>query len=104
MIRNKPTLKNVVSKIQTRFFPPKTLIFVGALARGLQQSSSLRKSFNPTVGVGAMINFGALILDERWLNYIVTGWFVSGGMWSLFGSIGTDDIKKDEPKRSWWWM
>jgi hypothetical protein len=79
-------------------------MFVGALARGLQQSSSLRKSFNPTIGVGAMINFGAAILDERWLNYIVTGWFVSGGMWSLFGPLSLDEVRKEkpEPKRSWW--
>ncbi len=76
----------MVSNIQTRFFPPRTLFFAGALARGLQQSSSLKKSFHPTVGVGAMINFGAAALDERWINYIVSGWFISGSMWTLFDS------------------
>ncbi len=79
-------IKSLLSKIQTRFFPPRTLFFVGALARGLQKSSSLKKSFNPTVGVGAIINFGAAALDERWINYIVTGWYISGNMWTLFGS------------------
>ena len=79
-------IKSLVSNLQTTFFPPRTLFFAGAFDRGLQQSSSLKKSFNPTVGVGAIINFGAAALDERWINYIISGWFVSGNVWSLFGS------------------
>lgn len=79
-------IQSMVANIQTRFFPPRTLFFAGALARGLQQSSTLKKTFHPTVGVGAIINFGATALDERWINYVVSGWFISGNMWSLFGS------------------
>ena len=79
------------------------------MARGLQQSSSLKTSFNPTVGVGAMINFGATVLEERWINYIITGWFISGGMWTLVGSSENklqhekDDVEKVVKSKKTFW-
>lgn len=101
---NKNMMKNVVSSIQTRFFPPRTLFFVAAIARGLQQSSSLKKSFDPTVGAGAIINFVASGLDEKWIIYIVSGWFISSSLWTFFGSKPPQkvpEIVKKEPK--WFW-
>ena len=87
----------MVSNIQERFFPSRSLFFVGALARGLQQSSSLKKSFSPTLGVGAVINIGATALDEKWINHIVSGWFISERIWTFFGSenpeTSVDDAK-----------
>ena len=85
-------MNTVVSSIQTRFFPARTLFFAGALARGLQQSSSLKETFHPTTGVGAIINFCATALDERWINYIVSGWFISGSMWTFFGSRKPEEM------------
>ena len=97
---NKNMIQHVRTNIQTRFFPSQTLFFTGALARGLQQSSNLKQSFNPTVGVGAVINFGATTLEERWLNYIVSGWFMSGSIWTLFGSQIPQEIQILNKRRS----
>jgi len=103
--KNRKIIGNVVSNISTRFFPPRTLFFAGALARGLHQSSTLVDSFHPTVGVGSIINFSSAALEERWINYIVAGWYFSGSLWPFFGSKAPQKVSAVEEgttKKGFW--
>ena len=79
-------LESLVASVKFQFFPPRTLFLTGALARGLSQTTRLKYVFSPTIGVGALINVGALIFQERWIRNIVIGWYTSGSLWTLVGA------------------
>lgn len=75
-----------VKRVKISLFPPRTLFFYGSLLRGVQMTSKLQTVFQPSFGVGAVLNVGASMAKEEWIIPIVGGWFLSGGVWKLAGA------------------
>jgi hypothetical protein len=59
----------------------------GSLLRGLQTTSKLERVFQPSIGVGAVVNIGSILAKETWMVPIVAGWFISGEIWRVVGAI-----------------
>ena len=49
-------------------------------------STSLVYIFQPTLGVGALANAGAIVSNERWIACILAGWFSSPKVWRFVGA------------------
>ena len=50
-----------------RFFAPRVLYTIGAMARGLQLSTGLTRVFDPGMGVTGLVNVGAAWANAKWL-------------------------------------
>jgi hypothetical protein len=63
----------------------------GSLLRGLQTTSKLETVFQPSIGVGAVVNIGSILANETWMVPIVAGWFISGEVWRIVGATVPND-------------
>jgi hypothetical protein len=68
------------------FTSPLAQFLTGALARGIQLSTTLAYTVQPSLGFGALVNFGAAFTNENWLTCVMAGWFASEKLWTLFGT------------------
>ncbi len=86
-----PKASNLIAaataKIGWRFFPPRLLFTIGALARGLQMSTGLCRMFDPTHGVSALISIGSAWGGAPWVGRVVAGWVLSRALWDLAGAV-----------------
>jgi len=80
------TLASALENMGLKFFPPRHLFMIGALARGVHLSSSLAYTLNPSVGACALVNIGSAIVRERWIPRLVSGWVLSSWAWRFFGA------------------
>jgi hypothetical protein len=87
----KSVVDNAVKKVQFRLFPPRALFMYGSLLRGLQTTSKLETVFQPSIGVGAVVNIGSILANETWMVPIVAGWFISGEVWRIVGATVPND-------------
>ena len=69
-----------------RFFAPRVLFTIGAMARGLQMSTGLAGVFDPGFGVTGLVNAGAVWVNAKWLPKLVLGWVASGCVWLAMGA------------------
>lgn len=89
-------LKEVASDIISFWkVSPQELFAIGAGLRALQLCTALQYSFDPSVGVAALINFGATVLKWRWLAQLVVGWTITPNLWKLCGARQPKGSEKD---------
>ena len=80
-------LKEVASDIISFWkISPRELFAIGAGLRALQLCTSLQYSFDPSVGVAALINIGATLIKFRWIPQLVVGWTITPNLWKLCGA------------------
>ena len=95
-------VSTTITSVKSWWCPPRALYLTGSLARGIQLSTTLAYTFQPSFGLGALVNAGAIISDRRWISCIVAGWFTSPKLWSFFGakppSMVTNAIEEKEIK------
>jgi len=72
--------------LKTYLFPPRYLFILGAGLRMLQLCTNLKNAFDPSVGVCALINLGAIFGSAKWISKIVLGWTISPIAWRVFGA------------------
>mmetsp|Transcript_2628 Transcript_2628/g.4101 ORF Transcript_2628/g.4101 Transcript_2628/m.4101 type:complete len:307 (+) Transcript_2628:125-1045(+) len=65
---------------------PRLLYSVGALLRALQLCTPLQRIIDPSVGVGAGINFCAIMAKSRWVKPLVLGWATTKYCWVWLGA------------------
>lgn len=79
-------VSTAVETITWRVTSPRALFLTGALARGIQLSTTLAYAVQPSLGAGALINIGAVAANERWITVLMAGWFSTEKLWTLFGT------------------
>lgn len=80
-------VKVATEAIGIRMFRPRPMFALGAYARALQLCTTMQYSFSPSIGVSAVINYGALnIMRVKWVAYFVVGWATTPHLWKLFGA------------------
>ena len=72
--------------LSDRIFPPRLHFTIGALARGIQLCTNLQYAFDPSPGFGALVNFGAIWVRQRWVPRLILGWALTEKLWKLFGA------------------
>jgi len=65
---------------------PREIFAIGAGLRAFQLCTGLQFSFDPSVGVAALINLGAIFLKWRWLSQLVVGWTITPAVWKFCGA------------------
>lgn len=88
----KSVVDNAVKRAQFHLFPPRNLFMYGSLLRGLQTTSKLERVFQPSIGVGAVVNIGSILAKETWMVPIVAGWFISGEIWRVVGATVPNEL------------
>eukprot|EP00814_Leptocylindrus_danicus_P008350 CAMPEP_0116021786 /NCGR_PEP_ID=MMETSP0321-20121206/10597_1 /TAXON_ID=163516 /ORGANISM="Leptocylindrus danicus var. danicus, Strain B650" /LENGTH=230 /DNA_ID=CAMNT_0003492729 /DNA_START=346 /DNA_END=1038 /DNA_ORIENTATION=+ len=80
-------VKVATEAVGIRIFRPRPMFALGAYTRALQLCTAMQCSFSPSIGVSAVINFGALnIMRVKWVTYFVIGWATTPQLWKLFGA------------------
>jgi len=80
-------VKVATEAVGIRIFRPRPMFALGAYARALQLCTAMQYSFSPSIGVSAVINYGALnIMRVKWVTYFVIGWATTPYLWKLFGA------------------
>ena len=79
-------VSTAVETMTWRVTSPRALFLTGALARGIQLSTTLAYAVQPSLGAGALINIGAVAANERWITVLMAGWFSTEKLWTLFGT------------------
>lgn len=71
-----------------RLFRPSELFALGAFARAIQLCTPFQYSFDPSVGVAALVNFGSINIMRRakWVAYFVIGWTTTPRLWRYCGA------------------
>ena len=82
--------------ITSRYINRKKLVVIGALARGLQLCTGIEYAFDPSIGVSALINFGAAWADLLWVRSYVIGWTLSSELWKICGVNKARSPKRDD--------
>lgn len=65
---------------------PRLLYAVGALLRALQLCTPVGRILDPTIGVGAGINFCAIIASSRWVKPLILGFCSTKFLWKWLGA------------------
>ena len=83
--RIKEVASELVSVVAWRM-SPREIFAIGAGLRAFQLCTGLQFSFDPSVGVMALINLGAMFLKWRWLSQLVVGWTITPTVWKFCGA------------------
>lgn len=65
---------------------PRLLYAVGALLRALQLCTPFQMILDPNAGVGAGVNFFAMVAGSRWPQPVVLGWATTKWLWVWLGA------------------
>ena len=72
--------------LRKHIFPPRYLFILGAGLRMIQQCTNFKDVFDPSVGVCALVNLGAIFGSAKGISKIVLGWVVTPLAWRIFGA------------------
>ena len=83
--------KNVLNEVYSTIFyfaqlRPRLQYAVGALLRALQLCTPLQNVIDPSIGVGAGINFCAIFANVRWIKPLILGWATTKSIWLWLGA------------------
>jgi len=90
--------------VKLNFYPPRALFITGSLARGIQLSTALAYTFQPSLGIGALMNVLAIGMNERWITCVAAGWFSSATLWTFFGAkapVANPKLEDASMKKGW---
>ena len=96
MLSVSQAVSTAIENVKSRYFPPRGLFLAGSLARGVHLSTSLVYTFQPSLGLGALVNTGAIVANEQWIACIVAGWFASPKIWKFFGAKAPEVSPKND--------
>lgn len=100
--RNRPKTMSsggIIKAITARYINKRKLVVLGACARALQICTSIEYIFNPSVGVCAMLNVGAVWSNFRWVRNFINGWTLSAEMWRIVGAKKPEGREKYDGKK-----
>ena len=80
------SVAGVLHILRTYLFPPRHLFTLGAGLRMIQLCTNLKNAFDPSVGICALVNLGAIFGSAKWISKIVLGWTISPIAWRVFGA------------------